>query len=299
MAGVLCVGHAVEDYVFRVERMPDSPKKHQSTGFERIGGGPAANAAVTIARLGGEAALAARVGDDAVADAIVGDLEAEGVDCRLVNRFPGHKSSLSAVMVDQAGQRMIVNYLDPAMPSSADWLRERFPSRPEAVLADTRWPGGAACALDMAGELGVPGVLDADHPLPAEVDLPAAASHVAFSAQGLAQYAADPCLESALAGVAERLGVWCCVTDGENGVYINHAGKRAHVPAPTVNVVDTLGAGDVWHGAFCFRLAAGDAELDAATFATAAAALKVTRPGGRRGAPVLREVEALLRERMG
>ena len=298
MAGVLCVGHAVEDYVFRVARMPDTPQKHQSDDFERVGGGPAANAAVTIARLGGDAALAARVGDDRVADAIIADLEAEGVNCDLVNRLAGFKSSLSAVMVDEAGQRMIVNYLDPAMPTSADWLRDHFPSRPDAVLADTRWPDGAACALHAAKELGVPGVLDADHPLPQDVDLPTAASHVAFSAQGLSGYASDPGLESGLARVADRLGVWCCVTDGENGVFIDHAGQRTHVPAPTVKVVDTLGAGDVWHGAFCYRLATGDSELDAVRFATAAAALKVTRPGGRQGAPALDEVETFLRERM-
>ena len=294
MTEIVCVGHAVEDHLFRVSEMPAHAVKHQAEDFEIVGGGPAANAAVGIARLGGSVCLAARLGDDAVGVSIISDLEEEGVNCALVRKFPGCKSSLSAVMVDDRGQRMIVNYLDTDLPADPDWLMSNFPSGAKAVLADVRWPEGAEAALNTAREMNIPGILDADHPIPKDGRLLSAASHVAFSAQGLCAYADNDNPQSALNAVAEKLNAWCCVTNGEDGVHIVHEGRTTHVPAAKVNVVDTLAAGDVWHGAFCYALATGENEDNAVIFANAAAGLKVSRPGGRKGAPSLAEVNAFL-----
>lgn len=294
MTEILCVGHAVEDHLFRVGEIPATAAKHQAKDFEIVGGGPAASAAVAIVRLGGGARLAARVGDDAVGASIIGDLEAEGVDCSLVRKFSGYKSSLSAVMVDDDGRRTIVNYLDANLPSDPEWLASAFPKTINAVLTDTRWPAGALSALTFAREMGVPGVLDADHPIPADGALLRAASHIAFSAQGLSAYAEDENLERALKTVAAETSAWCCVTNGEDGVYIAHDSETSHIRAEKVRVVDTLGAGDIWHGAFAFALAQGDAEGDAVRFANAAAAIKVSRPGGRKGAPSLGDVQTFL-----
>ena len=300
MTEILCVGHAVEDHVFRVGEIPTTAAKHRASGVEIVGGGPAANAAVAIARLGGRVRLAARVGDDSVGGSIIRDLEAEGVDCALVRKLPGAQSSRSAVMVADNGERMIVNYLDPDLPDDPAWLEAALPTTVRAVLADARWPRGALCALNAARRLGVPGVLDADYPAPADAGaLVRAASHAAFSAQGLRAYANDDDLERAVIRVAADTRAWCCVTDGADGVFIAGLDRCAHLPAAKVAAADTLGAGDVWHGAFVFALARRraeqDAERDAAHFANAAAALKVTRPGGRRGAPSLAEVETFLK----
>ncbi|MGB8327726.1 MAG: PfkB family carbohydrate kinase, partial [Steroidobacteraceae bacterium] len=65
---VMCVGHAVQDFVFSLATLPDRGAKYRAERFDSVGGGPAATAAVTVARLGGHASLAARVGADAVAD---------------------------------------------------------------------------------------------------------------------------------------------------------------------------------------------------------------------------------------
>jgi sulfofructose kinase len=89
------------------------------------------------------------------------------------------------------------------------------------------------------------------------------------------------------------LSAWACVTDGEHGVFVAGGG---HVPALPVQAVDTLGAGDVWHGAFALRLAEGAEETEAIRFANAAAALKCARPWGREGCPTRAETEAFLKE---
>jgi sulfofructose kinase len=296
MATVLCVGHAVQDFVFAVPKLPDRGEKYVASGFSSVGGGPAATAAVSVAKLGGRACLAARIGDDAVAGVIEEELRGYGVDCTYLRRFAGCVSSVSAVMLDAAGERMIVNHLDPRIPASADWLPAPAAMKAQAVLADTRWPEGALAALLAARAAGVPGVLDADRPIPAGGDALRAASHVAFSAEALTEFVGIPDPRRALEHVAASLGGWCCVTAGADGVYAIEAGNLNRYPAFRVNVVDTLGAGDVWHGAFALALAEGSGEADAVRFASAAAALKVRKSGGRSGAPLRAELDAFLDE---
>lgn len=296
MARVLCVGHAVQDFVFALQELPRRAEKYRATSFESVGGGPAATAAVAIARLGGSALLAVRLGADSTADLIVAELEGYGVDCRHVRRMPGCRSSLSSVVVDQTGERMIVNYLDPLMPSDAEWLPEPTALAADCVLADVRWPEGALRALGQARAAGLSAVLDADRPVPRDAALLQAATHVAFSAEGLAEYSGEQDPVRALKGVAATLDAWCCVTVGEQGVHASSRGRLRHFPAIKVPTVDTLGAGDVWHGAFALALAEGRGEEDAVRFAIVAAALKVQRFGGRAGAPTRDEVQRLIEE---
>jgi sulfofructose kinase len=297
MPTVLCVGHAVQDFVFYVPALPDRGEKYRATRFESVGGGPAATAAVAIARLGGRAVLAARVGDDAAAEMIRSELLAHGVDCGNLRRCAGCSSSVSAVIVDAQGERMIVNHLDPALPAEPSWLPPAQSVGAAAVLADTRWPEGALVALRTAREAGLPAVLDADRPIPADGDLLRAATHVAFSADALADYTgvADPArgLELATSGLTG----WCGVTVGRDGVLAQVGGELRHYPGFDVTVVDTLGAGDVWHGAFALALAEGRDDAAAVRFASAAAALKVQRSGGRSGAPMRAELDSFLAAR--
>jgi sulfofructose kinase len=89
------------------------------------------------------------------------------------------------------------------------------------------------------------------------------------------------------------------VTVGESGVLFLEEGRVAAVPAFAVDAVDTLAAGDAWHGAFALALAEGRDERAAIRFASAAAAIKCTRFGGRAGLPSRAEVDAFLRERGG
>lgn len=302
MKTVLCVGHAVQDHVYRLPRLPFGGSKNRATGFASVGGGPAATAAVAIVRLGGRARLAARVGDDPVADEIAGELRGHGVDCTHLRRFAGRASSRSAVIVDDAGERMIVNHTDPAMPVDPAWLAAVDLAGVDAVLVDVRWPEGAAAMLARARSAGLPAVLDADVPLPPASPLPRAATHVAFSLAGLRDHLglpADARLDAAdgaaaLQRIARDTGAWCAVTMGAEGVLACRDGAVVHAPAFRVTAVDTLGAGDVWHGAFALALAEGADEATAVRAASAAAAIKVTRPGGRAGAPTRTERDALL-----
>lgn len=297
MTTILTVGVAVIDIVMSVDALPRKPEKYRARDAAIVGGGCAANAAVAVARLGGRSLIAARTGQDQIGDMIVAGLEAEGVDCAQVRRIKGGRSSFSSIYVDAAGDRQIVNFRDMTLSFDASWLAERIPDNVDAILADTRWPQGAAVAMEAARDRGIPGILDAEAPVREAERALRLASHVAFSAQGLRDLTGLDDLDGALEMAREETAAWVCVTDGAAGVTFFEDGQRAHEPAFPVDVVDTLGAGDVWHGAFALALGEGQRARTAIRFANAVAALKCTRFGGRSGTPTRAEAEAFLRSR--
>lgn len=293
MTGVFCLGIATLDYVYSVETMPTRGEKYRSRGLAVVGGGCAGNASVAIARLGARCWLATRLSDDLTGDQIVADLAGEGVETRFARRVAGLRSPVSAILVDAEGERMVISYSDPAMPEAADWLPKQLPEGAGAVLADTRWGEGALAALRLARAAGVPGVLDGDRK-PPHPDLVATASHVAFSQQALREISGEDDPRLGLSRLGRDVPSWLAVTLGKEGVLFLEDGEVVHIPAFAVETVDTLGAGDVWHGAFALALAEMQGARAAIRFASAAAAIKCTRFGGRTGAPGRDEVERFL-----
>ncbi|MGI9402647.1 MAG: PfkB family carbohydrate kinase [Rhizobiaceae bacterium] len=285
MARILVTGVAVIDFVFQLEEFPDRPEKYRTHEAAITGGGCGANAAVAVARLGGEALLASRLGDDPVGDMIVADIVGEGVSCDLVKRFPGCRSSFSSVYLNREGERQIVNFRDDNLSMDARWMEDAIPEGLDAILADTRWPQGAAKAMAAAKRTGIPGVLDAEAPLEDSSEALQLASHVAFSAQGLKDFTGLEETKAGLAAASQQIDGWLCVTNGEHGVDILAGGRASNIPAYEIEAVDTLGAGDVWHGAFALKLGEGASEVEAIRFANAVAAIKCTKMGGRLGTP--------------
>ena len=292
MARILVAGIAVADFVFRVPEMPSRPDKYKADEAAVTGGGCGGNAAVAVARLGGSAVLAARLGDDPVGDIILAGLDREGVDTSLVHRAPGGVSSFSSIYVDDAGERQIMNFPGSGLAQTAAWLDEARGA--DAVLADTRWSSLTRSAIAVARRLGVPAVVDAEAPV--DLDALSGASHIAFSRRGLADLEPTRTVDEALRAVAAQTGAWVCVTDGADGVHVLNGNTVERVAAFAVDPVDTLGAGDIWHGAFALRLGEGASEHDAIVFANAAAGLKCRQFGGRDGCPRRAETERFLEE---
>jgi sulfofructose kinase len=296
MASVLCIGISVLDYVFQVDVMPTRAEKYRAHAMAEVGGGIAANAAVAVARQGGRAQLITRLGHDALGRAILDEIAAEGVDISCSRRFPGVRSQLSCILVDKAGERLIVSYSDSAMPDATDWLPAVLPHGVDAVLGDTRWQAGAQHMMRVARAAGKPAVMDIDRK-PDDSALIDSCSHAALSAQAAVEMTGERELSLALKVLSTRHAVWMAITDGPNGVWWTDKGDIRHTAAFAVEAKDTLGAGDVWHGAFALGLAEDMAEAQAVRYASAVAALKCMRFGGRAGIPTRAEAEAFLRER--
>jgi len=300
VAKVICVGHSALDRVFTVDAWPQASAKVRAKSLVEVGGGMAANAAVAIARLGGEAQLWGPIGEDSVADVMCAQLQTAGVDVSGLRRFAGLDSSTSAILIDARGERLIVSYRGTALAAPADWLQLDQIGSAGALLADVRWPQGALAALCAARRAGIPSVVDADTAEPATLQaLAGEAEYAVFSESGLECFAGAGDIEGRLRRALALGARLAAVTQGERGVsWIEEGGAEGlhHLPAFAVPIVDTLAAGDVFHGAFALELARGTAPADALRFAAAAAAIKCTRPGGRSGSPSRDEVERLLRE---
>lgn len=295
MAKVLCIGIAVLDHVFQVEAMPTRAEKYRSQRMTTVGGGIAANAAVAVARQGGEALLVTRLGDDEVGRLILDGIAAEGVDVGLSRRFEGFRSPLSCILVDRDGERLIVSYSDPAIPDEPDWLPQRLPEGVDAVMGDTRWETGSRHMFALARAAGRFAVLDADRK-PQDEATVESCTHAAISLQACTEMTGETDPAKGVERLGRRYRNWLAVTDGANGVFWVDDGAIRHTPAFKVDAVDTLGAGDTWHGAFALGLAEGMGEERAVRYASAVAAIKCARFGGRAGIPGRAEVEAFLKE---
>lgn len=285
MARIACVGITVLDRIWYLADLPKEGGKYVANNYTEVGGGPAATAAVAAAKLGADVDFIGRVGDDDTGSRLLAELESLGVNTRFTRIFKGARSSQSAVLVDASGERIIANYPSPDLPEEADWLQDIDFSQWDVVLADVRWHDGAKQALTLARQQGVTTILDADITPQNIADLVALSDHAAFSAPGLQRMTQIAEAESALKKAQTLTNGHVYVTQGKDGCYWLEKGALSHLPAFQIDVVDTTGAGDVFHGALAVGLAQNQPAQDAVRFASAVAALKCTRPGGRAGIP--------------
>ena len=259
--------------------------------------GMATAAAIAIGRLGGEAHLWTRIGRDPTGDLFLDDLGREPVNIDGIARLPG-RTWLSTILVDRQGERLVVPFADPALDRDPSWLPLQAVAGAGAVLVDVRWLEGAEHLLREARRCGVPTILDADV-APAEtlLHLMPLADHILFSAPALQSVAGAAETGAALERIGRQFGAQVVgVTLGEHGALVwdrhDPAAWPLAIPAIAAGIVDTLNAGDVWHGAYAFGLVAGWPLQRRVRLANAAAALKCEVFGGRAGAPRLEDVLA-------
>ncbi|WP_256751784.1 sugar kinase [Mesorhizobium sp. Mes31] len=295
---LLSVGALTLDTILRVETLPAHQGKFIASDGVQIASGMATSAACAAHRLGAEVSLWASAGDDPVADHLVAAIEAEGVDCGFVRRVGGARSALASILVDAQGERIIVPFYDSQAQADPEALPAANLSAFDAVLVDVRWPGAAALALKAARAIGRPAILDADTASSDVLEqLLPLASHIVASepaARILCNQDLDP--RQACEALARRTDAFVAVTGGAAGTwwFDRAAGSSRHVAAPKIKPVDTLAAGDVFHGAFAVGLAEAMPVEHALRFASAAAALKCLRFGGRLGAPDRAETLAMV-----
>ena len=290
MSGVvLTVGALALDTIFRFDHLPTTPGKYLPLETVQVAQGMATAQAAAIVRLGGRARLWAAIGDDATGDRIVAELTATDIDLTAVRRVAGATSGFSSILIDRTGERIIVPHYDPAIRTRPDTLPELGDIA--AISVDVRWPDAAEIALHAARDLSVPGILDVEAAPKDVLDrLVPIATHLIASEPGAFALTGEPDPAKAVAILGRSGAEFAAVTAGEHGVFW----PGGHQPAFAVEAVDTLAAGDVFHGAFAFGLTEGW-EMDATIrFAAAAAAIKCTRFGGRLGAPARAEVDAFL-----
>lgn len=294
MTKIACVGIAVQDRIYSMSSLPAGGGKYQSTQYLETGGGPAATAAVAIAKLGIEVDFIGRVGDDSCGNTLISELESYGVNTRYCRQYPQARSSQSAILVDQQGERIIINYPSPDLPMDAQWIESIDFSLYDMVLGDVRWHDGTRLAFTLAQNADVATLLDADVTGQSIVPLVALADHAVFSAPGLALMTGTQDAQEGLKKAAQLTHGRVYVTQGADGTRWIEDDRLCHLSAYSVDVIDTTGAGDVFHGALAAALAEKNAISQSIRFANAVAAMKCTQPGGRAGIPNREQTESFL-----
>lgn len=285
------LGQCTQDLSWQVAQLPSGPGKHRATGWHGGGGGLAANAAVAAARLGAAVQFWGRAGQDSAGRAMRDDLATQGVGVDGLRLFEGGRSSVSAIVVDAAGERLVLNFRGSGLPADPSWLPLHTLAQADAVLVDPRWPEGALALLQAARGRGLPTVLDGDVAEAAVFDtLLPWVDHAVFSAPGLAAYLADRAppglaLPAQLAFARSRGCRLAAVTQGAHGVHWDAGQGLQHQRALPVAVADSTGAGDAFHGAFTVAIGAAWPVAHAFGLASAVAALKCQHAGGRNGLP--------------
>ena len=295
---VVCVGQCAWDLLTVVDTFPQSDSKIEALHFFEQGGGPAATGAVTLARLGAKVAFIGKVGDDYWGQRIFDGLDEEGVITRGLIVEHEKSSPVSFIMVEkETGKRTIIHSRGTVSPLSEADLDTELLLSGKILLTDSLHPKAALAAEEIARENGIQAVLDTGAFKPKATDLLTMAHVVIAPEYFVAEYGSGK-------GIAEtaqellRLGPKSVVvTQGENGGFCFTRHEAFAFFGFKVKVVDTTGAGDVFHGAFSYGLLKEWDLKKTATFASAVAALKCTKLGGRTGIPSLEETFDFLRER--
>ena len=299
---IIGLGIATLDVLLRLHEMPTWGRGGRLNGFALDGGGPAATAMAAAARLGAKTGFIGIAGNDDAADIKIRSLVRDGVDVSRVVVRDEPENQVVAVYVDKTdGERVFCglqtfgenplrpNELDREYITSADYLLLDG-CHYDAALEAAQWMRKAGKTVVYDGGATDGPIGDRTRDLLEHIDVLICGSGFC---QGLTGHA-DPwdAARSAL-GMGPRIVVQ---TEGPDGSRTVAANERFHTPAFPVEVVDTTGAGDVFHGAYIVGLLHGWDLRTVAQFSSAVSALKCMRLGGRAGIPRYDEVRTFLRK---
>jgi len=288
LSDVLCVGHASFDVTMSAAHHPAPNEKMQADALQLAGGGPAANAAVCLARLGGKAGFCGYLGRDVFGDICLDEFEAEGVDTSLIVRGK-HPTPVSQILAKPDGTRSVVNFKSNTPCLAADAIR--LLQQPKVMLFDEHEPALSAQLCGQAKASDIPTVLDAGSRRHGTDALAMRVDYLVASAKFARQFCGTDDMQAALTLLADKRDN-VVITLGKTGLIWSRNGETGAMPAPEVAVIDSTGAGDAFHGAFALALARGLAWEDMLRFASRVGALTCTKLGARQGLPYRENMEA-------
>jgi len=302
---IVVVGSINLDLVATADRIPQVGETITGKKFHTFFGGKGANQAVAVARLGYPVAMVGNVGDDAFGTQLRQGLKEAGADTAYVNTVEG-SSGIALIATGSRGENSIVvvpganGRLTPKLLENAEPLMERagfllaqleIPLETVEYLSQFAEQGGIPFMLDPAPSCELPAALLRRvtwmTPNETETNELLGTSHMDIRG---ASSAADQLLAAGVRNVLLKLGSeGCLVAEGFR--------PKEHIPAFPVNAVDTTAAGDAFNGGFAVGLLRGYTSQRSAVFASAVAAISVTRPGAQPSMPSITEVEDFLHQR--
>ncbi|MHB1356379.1 MAG: PfkB family carbohydrate kinase [Anaerolineae bacterium] len=296
---VLGLGAVAVDDLIYVPHYPAPDTKVLIICEQRQGGGLTGTALVAAARLGAHAAYFGVLGTDELSRYTISELEGEGVSCAPALIRAGAGPVHATIIVDtSSGQRTILHSHAFVQERGPQEVGEEFVARTKVLFVDYTTPRSAIRACQVARQLGIPTVGDLEGIItPETIELAGLLDHLIISLSYARRFTGLQDPQEIVQALDSDRRKCVVVTDGANGGWwYAHHGPVHHYTAYTVPVVDTTGCGDVFHGVYAACLARGESVPRTIQLASAAAAIKATRAGGRSGCPTRAELTGFVSE---
>ncbi|HBH61376.1 MAG TPA: carbohydrate kinase [Nitrospiraceae bacterium] len=295
---VVGLGQCSLDNLFFIDAFPTPDTKKEAIDLITAGGGPVATALVSLSRLGIDCSFHGITGDDEAGSIIADSLNAEHVDIKGLLVRPQSCSQVACIVIEKGTGRRTIFWKRPSGdPLKPEELPGNFLENTDFLLIDGLMTEASFHAVRRARERNIPIMLDAGRVREGMIELARLCDYVVASEEFGRELSGDGRSFDAEAAVRHMNSFGArasTITLGDRGSITITENKIFRTPAFKVNVADTTGAGDVFHGGYIFGLLKRWDMKDVVRFASAFAALKCTQPGGRAGIPTLRETENFL-----
>lgn len=291
---VLGIGAVAVDDLIYLDGFPTPEAKMYIAEETRQGGGLAGTALVAAARLGVRAAYIGVLGDDELSRYTIAELEAEGVDCSHVRLAAGARPFHCTILVNQRlGERTILVSKSGVTPPGTKDLSPALIGGARVLFIDSTVMLPGLHAIGVAHASGIPVIADLERVGEGLPELIPLIDHLIVGTRFAGQVVGVAHPAEMVRRLSRPGQAACIVTAGAEGCWyiLGNDGQVHHQPAYRVQVVDTTGCGDVFHGAYAAALVRGCSIPRAIEVAAVAAGLKATQPGGRRGIPDWATVE--------
>lgn len=293
---VLGIGLSTVDLVGKVMGFPEPDKYSFMSEFDLQIGGPVSNALVALSRLGIQTKWVGKVGDDDFGKLILQGMEKECVDIKNTVIDKKNTSPLSFIIVTDSGERSIIFH-----PGCAFVLEKEVPKEiiqnASIIHLDGAFIDAALPAAKLGKELGIKISLDAGIAFPGLNDLLKIIDIFIPNYDVAKELTKEESIDVCLKKLWEMGPPLVVITNGAEGSWGYDGKQIIKQDAIKVNVVDTTGCGDAFHGGFLYGELEGWDLKSKLLFATAYASFKATRLGGRKGLPTKKEMVQFIKER--
>jgi sulfofructose kinase len=288
------VGLNATDTLIALSHFPGSGSKVEVRSATVLPGGQVASAMVACRRWGLRARYVGKLGDDSAADLHRAEFSKAGVETELITAR-GCASQQAFILVEDSGERTVLWKRDERLKLQPEELRREWITDARALHVDGHDTAAATTAAGWAREAGIAVVADLDDLYPGVEGLLAKVDYLIVSRDIPERLTGHADLRESLPEVQRRFGcTLTAATLGHDGVVAWDGGRFWYRPAYRVDVVDTTGAGDIFHAGFIYGLLQGWELGSTLDFACAAAALNCTATGARGGIRAVEQIEGLM-----
>ena len=293
MKKILCIGNASYDITFPMETFPIENTKNRLDNVVECGGGPSSNAAYLLGKWGLDTYFAGAIGNDIYGSKLIDELKSIGVNIDYIEKLDNIKTTLSCIIVSKEKEsRTILTYRDPNLK-----LTNKIELNPDIILVD-----GQEFEVSLEVIRNNPNaisIIDAGRTVDNVLELCKHVNYIVSSksfAEKLTNVKIDlddpKTLEKVFSIMHDKFPNkhYVITLEDKGAVFVDSDGYVKYMNTLEKNVVDTTGAGDIFHGAFTYAIANNYSLEDAVKLGNIAGALSTTKLGSKASIPELEDV---------